>query len=372
MSVTATKSVPSTANPTPASAERRAQILDEPSFGTHFTDHMFVAEWSAGAGWQDPRVIPYGPLSIDPASSVLHYGQEVLEGLKAYAHPDGSIKTFRPYANAARMRRSAGRLALPSLSDGLFVGAIESLVRADAEWVPTDDEASLYVRPFMFATEAFVGVRSARRATFAVIASPAGPYFSGGVAPVDVWLSSEYARAGAGGTGAVKAGSNYAASLLPQAQAVANGCKQVVFLDDVEHRFVEESGAMNLFFVYDDGSLVTPASDSILPGITCDSLTMLATEMGHDVVKRPISIDEWRDGVGSGRITEVFACGTAAVVTPIGALRWADGDDVAEVVTSEPADAPVTFALRQALVDIQYGRVADPHGWMHEVVRGQR
>lgn len=341
-----------------------------PSFGTRFTDHMFVADWSSGAGWQDPRVIPYAPLSIDPASSVLHYGQEILEGLKAYAHPDGAIKTFRPYANAARMRRSAWRLALPAIPDELFVGAIDSLVRADADWVPTEGEASLYVRPFMFATEAFVGVRTARRATFAVIASPAGAYFPRGVAPVDVWLSSDYVRAGAGGTGAVKAGSNYAASLLPQAQAVANGCDQVVFLDDVEHRWVEESGAMNLYFVYDDGSLVTPASESILAGITGDSLESLAADAGRDVVRRPISIDEWRDGVRTGRITEVFACGTAAVVTPIGALRWADGDSVADVAVSDPADAPVTRAMRQALLDIQYGRTRDAYGWMHEVVGG--
>ena len=355
----------------PASLERRSQILREPRFGSDFTDHMFVADWSSGTGWQDPRVIPYGPLSIDPASAVLHYGQEIFEGLKAYAHPNGAIKAFRPYANAARMRRSAARLALPSLPDELFVGAIESLVRADAAWVPTTDEASLYVRPFLFASEAFVGVRAARRATFAVIASPAGSYFPGGVAPIDVWLSTEHVRAASGGTGAAKTGSNYAASLLPQAQAVANGCDQVVFLDDAEHTFVEESGAMNLFFVYADGSVVTPASDSILAGITGDSLEVLAADIGHDVIRRPISIDEWREGVRDGRITEVFACGTAAVVTPIGKLRWAEGDTVAEVAATDPADAPVTLALRTALMDIQYGRSPDRYGWMHEIVRGR-
>ncbi|HLR84694.1 MAG TPA: branched-chain amino acid aminotransferase, partial [Nocardioidaceae bacterium] len=261
--------------------------------------------------------------------------------------------------------------ALPNVCDELFLGGVDALVRADASWVPTGDEASLYLRPFMFATEAFVGVRATRRATFAVIASPTGSYFPNGIAPIDVWLSTDHARASAGGTGAAKTGGNYAASLLPQAQAIAHGCDQVVFLDDVEHAFVEESGAMNLFFVYDDGSLVTPASDSILAGITADSLEVLAAELGHDVIRRPISIDEWRDGVRSGRITEVFACGTAAVVTPIGALRWAEGDDVAEIVAPDPADAPVTLALRRALVDIQYGRAPDRHRWMHEIVRGQ-
>src|SRR5699024_373323 len=266
VSVTAANPLQSNPDPAPASARPRATSQGVPRFGTQFTDHMFVADWSARAGWQDPRVIPYGPLSIDPAASVLHYGQEILEGLKAYAHPDGAVKTFRPYANAARMRRSAGRLALPSVCDELFLGGVDALVRADASWVPTGDEVSLYLRPFMFATEAFVGVRATRRATFAVIASPTGSYFPDGIAPIDVWLSSDHARASAGGTGAAKAGGNYAASLLPQAQAIAHGCDQVVFLDDVEHAFVEESGAMNLFFVYDDGSLVTPASDSILAG----------------------------------------------------------------------------------------------------------
>ncbi|UYM05789.1 branched-chain amino acid aminotransferase [Solicola gregarius] len=372
MTATVTHPISTTSNPAPATDERRAQVLGEPRFGTHFTDHMFMAEWSVGDGWQDPRVVPYGPLSIDPASSVLHYAQEIFEGLKAYAHPDGSIHAFRPYANAARMRRSAARLALPAVPDELFVGAVDALVRADAGWVPTDGEASLYLRPFMFATEAFFGVRAARRATFAVIASPAGPYFPGGVAPVEVWLSSEYARAGSGGTGAAKSGSNYAASLLPQAQAAAHGCDQVVFLDDVERRWVEEIGAMNLYFVFADGSIVTPElSGSILDGITRDSLKTIATAMGHEVVERRVDIDEWRDGVRDGRIAEVFACGTAAVVTPVGRLKWADGDVVHDAGVADCGRATVTRALRDELVGIQYGHAADPYGWMHQIVGGR-
>ena len=373
MTATATHPISTTSNPAPATPERRAEILEEPRFGTHFTDHMFVADWSIGDGWQDPRVVPYGPLSIDPASAVLHYAQEIFEGLKAYAHPDGGIRTFRPYANAARLRRSAARLALPAVPDELFVGAIDRLVRADSEWVPKGDEASLYIRPFLFATEAFVGVRAARSATFAVIASPAGSYFDGGVKPVDVWLSSEHARAGSGGTGAAKSGSNYAASLLPQAQAHANGCDQVVFVDGAEQQWVEEIGAMNVGFVFADGTIVTPElSGSILAGITRDSLKTIATDLGHRVVERRISIDEWREGVRDGRITEVFGCGTAAVVTPIGRLRWADGDSVRTASVPDPTRAEVTRSLRNALVGIQHGRVPDPYGWMHDVVGGRQ
>ncbi|HLR84693.1 MAG TPA: branched-chain amino acid aminotransferase [Nocardioidaceae bacterium] len=363
-----TPSVRLDANPTPATPERRAEILADPGFGTYFTDHMFMSEWTPDGGWQDPRVVAYGPLSVDPATAVLHYAQEIFEGLKAYAHPDGSVKTFRPYSNAARMRRSAGRLALPEVPDELFVGAIDSLVHTDAAWVPTGEETSLYIRPFMFASEVFLGVRPAHHVTFSVIASPAGAYFAGGVKPVSIWLSSEYARAGSGGTGAAKCGGNYAASLLPQSRAAEHGCDQVVFLDDVEHRWVEELGGMNLYFVHDDGTIVTPElSGSILEGITRDSIKTLAADLGYQIVERRVDIDEWREGVRNGRITEVFACGTAAVLTPVGTLKWADGDGVAEVRSSSGDGGKVTMAIRDALVDIQYGRADDRHGWMHTV-----
>ena len=347
------------------SADDRSAVLANPGFGNHFTDHTFLSEWTVNEGWHDPRVVPYGPFLIDPGTSVLHYGQEIFEGLKAYEHADGSVWLFRPEANGARLQRSAKRLALPELPVDWFIGAVKALVTADREWVPTGGESSLYLRPFMFASETFLGVRASQHVTFSVIASPAGAYFAGGVKPVDIWLSTDYSRAGVGGTGAAKCGGNYAASLLPQQEAAEHGCAQVAFLDSVEHRWIEELGGMNLFFVLADGSIVTPElSGSILEGITRDSIITLAREQGHEVTERRISINEWREGAASGEIVEVFACGTAAVVTPVGRLKWNDG----EVVTGDGESGPVTLKLRQALVDVQYGRVPDTHGWMTRVV----
>lgn len=349
----------------PLDEDARNLILANPGFGNHFTDHMFLSEWTAEDGWTDPRVVPYGPLTIDPATAVLHYGQEIFEGLKAYSHADGSVWLFRPDANARRMQRSAKRLALPELPVEWFIDSVKALVSTDSKWVPSGGEASLYLRPFMFASEVFLGVRPSQHVTYSVIASPAGPYFAGAIKPIDIWLSTDYSRAGAGGTGAAKCGGNYAASLLPQQQAAANGCAQVAFLDSVEHRWIEELGGMNLYFVSADGSISTPAlSGTILEGITRDSIHTLAEQMGHTVTERRISIDEWRDGAASGEITEVFACGTAAVVTPIGRLKWEGG----EAVTSPDETGPVTAKIRKALVDIQYGRAEDTHGWMTRVV----
>ncbi|MFT4188427.1 MAG: branched-chain amino acid aminotransferase [Aeromicrobium sp.] len=345
--------------------QERAAILADPGFGNHFTDHMFLSEWTVDGGWADPRVVPYGPLQLDPAAAVLHYAQEVFEGLKAYAHADGSVWAFRPEANGARLGRSAARLALPELPVEWFLGSIRALIAADRDWVPSGEERSLYLRPFMFASEVFLGVRPAHHVTYSVIASPAGAYFSGGVKPVSIWLSENYARAAAGGTGAAKCGGNYAAGLLPQQEAFEHGCEQVAFLDAAEHRWVEELGGMNLYFVRSDGSVVTPElSGSILEGITRDSILTLAADLGHGVTERKVSIDEWQGGVASGEITEVFACGTAAVVTPVGRLAWNGG----EVDASNGEMGPVTAAIRSALVDIQYGRAEDRHGWMTRMV----
>lgn len=352
-------------NPEAKSVEDRAAILANPGFGNHFTDHMFVAEWTVDNGWQDPRLVPYGPFSIDPGTSVLHYGQEIFEGLKAYAHADGSVWLFRPESNGQRLNRSARRLALPELPVEDFLTAVKTIIDVDRDWVPTGGESSLYLRPFMFASESFLGVRASQHVTFSVIASPAGAYFAGGVRPVDIWLSTEYSRAGVGGTGAAKCGGNYAASLLPQQEAADNGCAQVAFLDSVEHRWIEELGGMNLFFVYADGSIVTPElSGSILEGITRDSILTLAREKGINITERRISIDEWREGAASGEIAEVFACGTAAVVTPVGRLKWSGG----EVTMGTGESGPVTLAIREALVDVQYGRAEDTHGWMTRVL----
>ncbi|WP_229051265.1 branched-chain amino acid aminotransferase [Aeromicrobium sp. Leaf350] len=354
-----------TQNPAARTDEERAAILADPGFGNHFTDHMFLSEWTPEGGWQDGRVVPYGPLLLDPATAVLHYAQEIFEGLKAYAHADGSVWGFRPEANAERLARSAHRLALPELPTDWFLGSIESLVAADRAWVPTGEERSLYLRPFMFASEVFLGVRPSQHVTYSVIASPAGAYFKAGLKPVNIWLSETFTRAGLGGTGAAKCGGNYAASLLPQQEAFAHGCEQVAFLDSVENRWVEELGGMNLYFVQSEGSIVTPElSGSILEGITRDSILTLARDLGHEVVERKVSIDEWRDGVASGQITEVFACGTAAVVTPVGKLAWNGG----EVVSTDGDIGKVTADLRAALVDIQYGRAEDRHGWLTRLV----
>ncbi|MWV49422.1 branched-chain amino acid aminotransferase [Rathayibacter sp. VKM Ac-2803] len=349
-----------TPNPAPRSAEERAHILRAPGFGVHFTDHMVDLCWTRTGGWHRPRVQAYGPIALDPAASVLHYAQEIFEGMKAYRHADGSIWTFRPTANAARLQRSARRLALPELPTELFVESLRQLIAVDGDWVPSEPETSLYLRPFMFAKEAFLGVRAAEKVAYYVIASPAGAYFSGGVAPVSIWLSTSYARAGKGGTGAAKTGGNYASSLLPQQEAYEHGCAQVLFLDSQESRYIEELGGMNVVLVKKDGTLVTPESDSILEGITRDSVLQLAEDRGHRVERRRVTIDEWRDGVASGDVVEVFACGTAAVITPIAELK---GDGFSVGHEGAPA-GELTMSLREELTDIQYGRREDTHGWM--------
>jgi branched-chain amino acid aminotransferase len=356
--------ISTTRTPTPTTDERLAEILASPGFGTHFTDHMFTVEWTPADGWSGARVTPYGPLTLDPATAVLHYAQEIFEGMKAYRHADGSVWTFRPEANAERMVRSSRRLALPELPVDDFVQAVDALVETDQRWVPdAEGEKSLYVRPFMIATEKFLGVRPAHHVTFMVIASPAGAYFSKGVKPISLWLSTEYTRAGRGGMGAAKTGGNYASSLVAQQEATAQGCDQVVFLDAQEGQYVEELGGMNMYFVHRDGRIVTPEVGTILEGITRSSIIELAGKLGHQVEERRFSVDEWRDGVASGDIVEVFACGTAAVVTPVGQLKW-DGGEVGAV----DGDAgPLTMQIRKALVDIQYGRADDTFGWMHRV-----
>lgn len=353
----------------PSSAQTRSSILANPGFGKHFTDHMVLATWERGRGWHDAQVTAYGPLQLMPSAAVLHYAQEIFEGLKAYRHEDGSIWSFRPEANGERLQRSARRLALPELPVDDFVGSLRALVTADQEWVPAagTGETSLYLRPFMFASEAFLGVRPADVVTYSVIASPAGAYFSGGLKPVTLWISTDYARAGAGGTGAAKCGGNYASSLAGQLEGIKHGCDQAVFLDSGTHEFIEELGGMNLFFVTKDGRLITPElTGTILEGITRASILELGKELGLDPEERRIPIEEWKDGARSGDIVEIFACGTAAVVTPVGELRW-DGGSVDH--RREGVEVgEVTQAIRQQLLDIQYGRAEDTHGWMTRLV----
>jgi branched-chain amino acid aminotransferase len=351
--------------------DQREAVLANPGFGKTFTDHMVLATWTTGQGWHGAKVTAYGPLSLDPSAAVLHYAQEIFEGMKAYRHADGSVWTFRPEANAARFARSAKRLALPELSETDFIQSLKALVAVDQKWVPANGsgEASLYLRPFMFASESFLGVRPAAAVTYCVIASPAGPYFAGGLKPVSIWLSTDYTRAAPGGTGEAKCGGNYAASLAAQVQGTANGCDQVAFLDAVERKWVEELGGMNLFFVHADGTLVTPElTGTILEGVTRSSILQLAGDLGLSVDERRVSIDEWRDGVAGGEITEVFACGTAAVVTPVGRLAWRGGEVVIGDHAINGGVGPVTASVRQSLLDVQYGRAADTHGWLTRLV----
>ncbi|CAL9551638.1 Branched-chain-amino-acid aminotransferase [Streptomyces sp. enrichment culture] len=345
----------------PLSDAEREAILASPGFGRHFTDHMVTIKWTEGRGWHDAELVPYAPLSIDPANMTLHYAQTIFEGLKAYRQPDGTVATFRPEANAERFQASARRMAMPELPTELFIEACDALIKQDSAWVPSSGEASLYLRPFMFATEVGLGVRPANEFLFMVIASPAGAYFAGGVKPVSVWLSEEYVRAVKGGTGAAKTGGNYAASLVAQAQAAAHGCDQVVWLDAVEHRWIEEMGGMNLYFVYGDRIVTPELTGSLLPGITRDSLLTIARDLGYTAEEGRISTEDWKRDNENGTLTEVFACGTAAVITPVGSVKsdkasWTQGD-------GEPGE--VTMKLRKALLDLQTGHRADTHGWMH-------
>jgi branched-chain amino acid aminotransferase len=351
-------------HPSPLDAAARAAALEDPGFGRIFTDHMVTIRWTSDRGWHDAEVGPRKPFSLDPACAVLHYAQEIFEGLKAYRAPDGTPLLFRPVENARRFARSAERLAMPELPEELFVSAVEALVRVDQAWIP-DGERSLYLRPFMFASEAFLGVRPSAEYIFCVIACPVGPYFKGRGAPVKVWVTDELARAAEGGTGAAKCGGNYAASLLAQAEATRHGCDQVVFLDAAGHRRVEELGGMNIFFVMDDGTVITPPlGGTILPGITRASIIALAADAGITVEERAYDFDQWIADAASGRLREVFACGTAAVIVAIGEVRSAAG----AFTIADGGEGSLTQTLRAQLTGIQRGQRDDPHGWQHRVV----
>ena len=348
----------------PVVVAERAKLLADPGFGRVFTDHMAVVRYSEAQGWHDARITARKPLSLDPASAVLHYAQEIFEGLKAYRLADGKLAMFRPDANARRFQDSAERLAMPKLPEQTFLDSIRQLVRVDRDWFPTVEGGSLYIRPFMFASEVFLGVKPSSEYLYIDIISPVGGYFKSGAPAVSLWISQTYTRAAPGGTGAAKCGGNYASSLVAQAQASRNGCDQVVFLDAAEHRWVEELGGMNVFFVFKDGSLQTPPlSGTILPGITRDSLITLARAEGLTVREQPYSIDQWRKDASSGALTEAFACGTAAVVTPIGVVKGPDG----EFKMGAGGPGQTTLRLKQKLVDIQHGTAPDPHGWVSRI-----
>lgn len=351
-------------NNAPKTTEQRNAILSNPAFGQEFTDHMVSIDWNEQDGWHHAQVRPYAPISLDPATNVFHYGQAIFEGLKAYRHQDGTITTFRPEQNAARLNHSAHRLAMPQLPEEVFLEALQRLVEIDQAWVPAaGGEAALYLRPFMIGTEKTLGVKPSSTFSFYIIASPAGAYFSGGIKPVSVWISEEYVRAAPGGTGDAKFAGNYAASLLAQAEAEEKGCDQVVWLDAIERKYIEEMGGMNLMFVEGSGSdatLITPAlSGSLLAGVTRKSLLDVAEDLGYKTQERKITVEQWREGVASGTITETLACGTAAVITPVGRVLSRHGEFT--INNNEPGE--ITMQLRERLRGIQDGSVEDTHGW---------
>lgn len=348
-------------NPTPVEANERAERIANPGFGRVFTDHMVTIRYSAERGWHNARVEPRAPLLLDPATAVLHYAQEIFEGLKAYKLADGGTALFRPWENARRFQNSARRMAMAELPEDLFLQSLRELVAIDKDWFPTVEGGALYLRPFMIASEVFMGVKPASEYLYIVLASAAGAYFKGGAPSITVWVSQDYTRAAPGGTGAAKCGGNYAASLAAQKEAIKEGCDQVVFLDAVERRFVEELGGMNIFFVLDDGTLRTPPlNGTILPGITRDSLLTLGRDLGLRVEEAPYAIDEWRADAASGRLREAFACGTAAVVTPIGTVASTQG----RFTIGNGGPGELTERLRADLVSIQRGQAPDRHNWI--------
>lgn len=346
------------------SVEEREAILRAPVFGESFSDHMVTMSYSDGR-WGTMHLGAFGDITISPAALALHYGQSIFEALKAYAFQDGAIALFRPSANAARMRATAQRIAMPALPDGAFELACGLLAHADSDWVPRANGAALYVRPFMFASEPHLSVRPANQYLFAVIASPVASYFGSGLRSIDVAVETDDVRATTGGTGSVKFAGNYAAGFAAHGRAGRSGHDQVLWLDSHEHRWVEELNAMNVMFIWDgpDGPVLStpPLAGTILAGITRDALLQLARSAGFArVVEEPVSIDRVNEACSDGTLLEMFACGTAAVIAPIGSLTLGGR----RIVVGNGEPGPMTMALRQSLLDLQYGRTADPHGWM--------
>lgn len=349
-------------HPSPTTAVARGEQLVNPGFGRVYTDHMVTIRYEEGKGWFDGSIHPRRPLSMDPACAVLHYAQEIFEGLKAYRLQDDSLALFRPDMNARRFNDSARRLAMPELPEDMFLESCIELTRRERDWVPTDPSGSLYLRPFMIAADPFIGVRPSTSYLYMVLAVSTGSYFKG-ADTISLYVSEDYTRAAPGGMGAAKTGGNYASSLVAQAEAIRRGCDQVVFLDAVERKWVEELGGMNIFFVRDGKTLVTPPLGTILAGITRDSILQIARDEGLEAVELPYSIDDWRREAQDGRLTEAFACGTAAVITPIG--RVVTATDEFTIGTGGPGQ--LAGRLKDRLADIQRGRAADPHGWVHRI-----
>lgn len=347
---------------------QRAEYMRHLGFGRIFSEHMVVAHYQEGQGWSTPILQSYGPIALDPAASVLHYGQSIFEGLKAYAQPDGGVAIFRPLENAKRFNQSAARLVMPPFPELMFEECAQALVRQDHQWVPKERGDSLYLRPLMFATEPALGVRPSGSYTFILFASPSGSYFTQGLKAVSVWISQDYIRAAPGGTGFAKFAGNYAAGLIGQQEAKEHGCDQVVWLDAVEHKYIEEMGGMNIFFVQKKGSsvtLVTPKlTGTLLPGITRQTILDLATHLGLATEERLVTLEEWKTKSQSGEFVESFACGTASVVTPI---REAKMKNDAWMIHGGEV-GPISHRLRETLLDIQHGHQPDTHGWLKKVL----
>ena len=348
-------------NPDCVAAAERASRIADPGFGRVFTDHMVMIRYTDTLGWHDAKVTARKPLRIDPATAVLHYAQEIFEGLKAYRLQDGAMALFRPDANARRFQNSARRLAMPELPEATFIESCRALVNIDRDWFPDIDGGSLYLRPFMFASEVFLGVKPSSEYLYIVLAAATGDYFKSGAPAISLWVSQDYTRAAPGGTGAAKCGGTYAASLAAQADAIAKGFDQVVYLDAIERRWVEELGGMNLFFVFADGAIQTPPlGGTILAGITRESILTLAKEDGLIVREAPYALDQWRADAESGHLAETFACGTAAVVTPVGTVADASGSF--QIGAGGPGQT--TMRIKDRLVAIQRGESPDSHGWV--------
>ena len=336
---------------------------EELSFGKFFTDHMFLMDATADQGWHNPRVVPYGPLSLDPSAAVLHYSQEIFEGLKAYRSPHDTILLFRPDKNAARLNRSAARMCMPAVDEAMFLNAIKTVVATDRDWVPRASGTSLYIRPAMIATEPFLGVRPAQTYSFFIILCPVGAYYAEGFDPVKILVEDHYVRSVKGGTGAAKTGGNYAASLAAAEEAHHKGYSQVLWLDGVERKYIEEVGSMNIAFVIDN-ELVTPTlSGSILDGVTRDTTMQLAKDWGIRVVERPITVEEVFAAGHNGRLQEAFGMGTAAVISPVSELAY-KGE---KLTISNGKVGPLAQRLFDEISDIQRGLKPDPHGWVVEI-----
>lgn len=350
---------PITRNPNP----KAKPDPDTLRFGTEFTDHMFMMEYEDGKGWHNARIVPYGPLTMEPAAVCFHYGQQMFEGLKAYKTPEGKVLLFRPDMNAKRTNKTNDRLCIPPIDEELYVEAIKALVKVEADWIPEKEGTALYIRPFILADEPFLGVRSSMHYTFIIILSPVGPYYEGGLTPTKIYVEDKYVRATVGGTGEAKCGGNYAAALKAQEEAHEKGYEQILWLDGVERKYVEEIGTSNAFFMIGDEIITAPLDGTILPGITRNSVIALLKKNGMKISERKLTIDEVVEAYKNGTFKEMFASGTAAVISPVGELCY-KGDSM---IINGGGIGPVAQELYDTLYGIQTGKVADEMGWTVEV-----